>query len=598
MANDRDQRRERREKRRAEYAKQVLESDEAMNAAYRVSESNSTTSSVLPPTPEKHDEVKASDNSVPQSPESAPFDNASNAWGVADSPPPASSFSAPAWLENAVTPPQKEPLTRPQPAKDYPQRRVDRVSNMLKDRYRRITNEANSPLLVDTHKGTVLPEIVDAISAPLETQYRSTYGAEVSIADIKKALNYFRELVEPWDVKVFFGRAGYDPQSRQRYIDAGPGNCLTFDNYASHYRVEESQPRIQPTQSRRLPGSTNLGNVHCGLVNSLFDHTVLSRESDLLLIAWMILSWMPDRKLVMLELLGAPSASLEKAHGLVRNVVDPATVDWHNEVPRNLKQFDDLALKHYLLSFNQVGRLTSTQHDHLFSLMRGKPIDWKWKGKAVVANISIHCPVMLNSLESVVDEKEKLADATLSLEVEEDVHHYIMPEQMPLLEPAIVAGLLRIFGDVNAQWATVEYDKRFDCYGGLGDLCRVGELVADSLGRGRLAFWEQFDLNQQSRRGFELEETPVAQAVLLALDDAPGGALEMSVKHWLAHLQTYRPEGMLPENWPISSRGLGAKFKSIKPLLRHIGIDLSSTGQRGPLRYWRAEKKVSPSVDE
>jgi len=602
MADNRDQKEPSWQKRLQKLARQAVENDEAVNAAYDVSEPGSIDAFVNTPPTDHSNEVITPASSAPQAPVSNPFDNVSNAWGVVESPsltpksnePPKSIFSDPSLLENEAKPTQPH-LAKPAP--NYRQRRVDRVSDLLGDRYRRITNEVNSRLLVDTYSGDVLPEIVDAIAAPIATQYRWKFGAEVSKSEIRRALDYFGETVAPWEAKVFFGRAGYDPERRQRYIDAGPGNCLTFDNYASYYRVEEGQPRIRPTQSQPLPNPTNIGNWSPNLVNSLFDHTVLPRESDLLLISWMILSWMPDRKQVMLELLGAPSASLEQAHALVSNVVDPATVAWQNELPSNVKQFNDLALKHYLLSFNQVDALKDAQQKHIFNLMRGKPIEWKWKGKTVVANITVQCPVILNSLESVAD-KSNLTDATLSVEVEEDVHHHAMRDQISSVEPAVVAGLLMIFGHVNAQWETVEYEKRFERYGGLADLCRVGELVAASLGRGRSMFWEQFDRNQQGRRGFELEETPVAQAVLRALDDAPGGALEMPVKHWLAHLQAYQPKGTLSEQWPTSSKGLGSKFKMVKPLLRDVGITLTSTGQRGPLRYWRAEKVVSPSANE
>lgn len=492
----------------------------------------------------------------------------------------------------------------------YRQRRIDRVSFLLRDRYRRITNETNSALLVDTHTGKVVPEMVDAISAPLAAQYRTIHGTEVSKSDINRAFDHFGQFLDPWVAKVFFGRAGYDPKTRQRFIDAGPGSCLVFEFGAPFYQVVEGQPRIRPTQSLPLPVTTNIGNLHPGLVGALFDCTVLSQESDLLLIAWMILSWMPDRKQVMLELLGEPSAALEDAHKLIKNVVDPATEDWRNELPNHVKQFEDYALSHYLMSFNQVDALTSTQQKHLFSLMRGKPLDWQWKGKKVDGKITVQCPVMLNSLESVVTEP-KLADATLSIEVVDEDFANSMLDQTSAQELAIIAGLLMIFGQVNAQWTRVGYDNRFNRYGGLADFCRVGELVAGCLRQDTDAFWHQFKANQQGRREFELEESPVASAVARALTDEPSGVLDLSVTDWLALLKNYRPKKEEPSDkkavaekeatadlWPVTTKGLAARFKLIKPLLRDVGISLTSRGQRGPRRYWRAERSASLPEDE
>jgi hypothetical protein len=478
-------------------------------------------------------------------------------------------------------------------SKDYRQSQVDRVSGLLKERYRRIFNETNSRLLLDVRTAEVLPEIVDAILAPIAMDFREIFNREVSRAEIVRAFGHFGEKIRPWPAHLSFGRAGYNPQSRQRFIDAGSGCCLTFDFGASYYHTDVVQPLIRPTQSRSFPDLSNIGNTRPALVNQLFECTALPGESDLLLLAWMILSWMPDRSQVMLELLGPPSSSLAKAHALVRNLVDPSTVDWHNDLPSNGKQFEVLALKHYLLSFNQVEVLTPTQQKHIFSLMRSKSLQWKWKGKKLDVEVTVQCPVMLNSLESVAT-VPTLADSTLSIEVEDVGPRQAELVQLEFTKPAIQVGFLMIFGHVNSQWASVEYEARFNCYGSLADLCRVGELVAESLGRDRSEFWQQFEANQQSRREFELEESPVALAVQKLLSDEQECVVNISVRDWLSRLEAYRPKSATTDLWPASSRQLGAVFKSIIPLMRGFGITLTSMGQRGPRCYWRAEKLEEP----
>lgn len=475
-------------------------------------------------------------------------------------------------------------------SQDYRQNRVDRVSGLLKERYRRISSETNSRLLFDMHTGEVLPEVVDAIAVPIATDYRRAFNGEVPKADITRAFGHFGQSIEEWSVQVSFGRAGYNRDSRQRFIDVGPSCYLTFELGASWYCTNFFQPLIRPSQSRPFHQPGNIGNRHPTLVNQLFERTALAAESDLLLLAWIILSWMPDRSQVMLELLGPPSSALAQAHAVVKNLVDPSTVDWENDLPSNRKQFDDLALKHYLLSFNQVEVLTSTQQKHILSLMRGKSLQWKWKGKKLDVEVTVQCPVILNSLESVAT-MPKLADATLSLEVEQTVDtQHTASVQASSMEPAIQIGLVMVFGYVNGYWARVEYDARFDAYHSLADLCRVGELVAECLGRDKSEFWRQFKANQQSRREFELEESPIALAVQRLLHDEKECVIDIPVKEWLVRLEPYRPEDATPGQWPASSRQLGAAFKSIIPLMRDIGITLTSVGKRGPLCFWRAEK--------
>ena len=470
---------------------------------------------------------------------------------------------------------------------EYRQNRVDRISGLLRARYRRVVNEANSHLLVDQRTGEVVPERVEAIASPIEADYRTHYQTEAQSADIKRAFSHLTTQVQPWSAQVFCGRAGYDPASQQRYIDVGPGGpCLTFQPGAEQYSILNAQPFIRPTQSLPLY-SSDLAHPKPDLVNTLFHWTALPTDSDLLLIAWMVLAWMPDRQTVMLELLGRPSATLEHAHTLIKQVVDPATEPWQNALPGNSKQLHELAFKHYLLSFNRVESLTPTQQNHLFNLMRGQQVDWIWKGKKVDAQITVQRPVLLNSSESVAT-VPKLADATLSIEVEEDSNR---PATHPTsIAPEITSGLLQVFGYIQAHFTAQHYATRLDRYGGLADLCRVGELVAKALQRDTADFWVQFNANQRARREYELEESPVAMAVIRAVETAPEGVVHIKVKEWLALLENYRPKDSAPEHWPNSSRGLAAKFKDAQALLSDMGIALTATGQRGPHRYWRAEK--------
>jgi len=619
MADDRDgreQRRERLRKRHAQMADEISESttrmkapDDGRDPRSSASPANGTApdkpyESTAPESdteqPDNHlDTWRSTSSFAPPAPDAGPHTNPTGAWHdksswgahFASNLPEASFSSGGSALRHALSSlgPQIPKVSRKSKTpQEYRQRRIDRASELLEGRYRRITNETDSELLVDTHTGEVLPERLDAVAASIATDYRRVYQAEVSKSEINRAFEYFGKQMAPWKATVFYGRAGYDPQYRERYINVAPGKCLRFTPGESYFQSLGNQPCIRPHRSRPLHVSANIGNVNPQLIRPLFATTALPNDVDLLLSAWMILCWMPDRKQVMLELLGTPSAWLEKSQSLIKKVVDPSSTELHNEMPVNVKQFDVIPLNYYLLSFNQVEELTPTQQGHFYTLMRGKEVSWKWGGKPTGASIMVQCPIILNGLESVAT-TPKLANATLSIDVMDDELLKGKAATVPSAE-GLTMGLLMIFGQVNSLWESVSYDPTFTRYGDLADLCRVGELVAEILQRDKAEFWQQFRVNQQGRREFELEELPVALAVIDALDDAPSGVIELSVKEWLAHLETYRPEGTSPQEWPTSSKGLAAKFKQQKPLLDDVGIILSSSGQRGPRRYWRAEK--------
>lgn len=498
-----------------------------------------------------------------------------------------------------TTPQSDAPSTfepeQPTKSQHYRERRIDRASNLIKARYRLINSETNSRLLLDTYSGEVLPPSPEAIAEPVATDYRRQHGAEVRKSEVKNAFGHFQQLTFPIQEAVFFGRAGYNPVTKERYIDAGQ-YCLSFTANTPMFAFRSGKPFIRPTQSLPLKMHEKVGNVQTQLVEALFDETTLPKDSDLLIIAWMVLSWMPDRAQVMLELIGQPSSSLAQAQDTLKNVLDPATVTLMNEVPRNRIQFHEISHQQYLLSFNWIESLTVAQQNHMYNLMQGIQAPWVWKNKKVGVDINFLRPIVFSSLGGV-DKIAKLADVTLSIEVEgnDALGHNL--DSISNTSQTILYGFLLIFGKVHAHWRFVEYESRFEHYGGLKDFCRIGELVAKSLGRDPADFWRQFEANQRGRREFELEENPVALAVWQLFEDDGNRVINLAVKDWLKRLGAYRPKGTPPEIWPTTSRKLAAQFRQMQPMLSSLGIEFKPTGRQGPNRYWRAEK-ASSSADQ
>ncbi|MHB0776558.1 hypothetical protein [Halomonas sp. WWR20] len=473
-------------------------------------------------------------------------------------------------------------------------KQVEYVIGLLNAQFRLTRNETKSVLLADRFTGQLLPLMDDVVVELVKGMcWRSTAPRrqDVSNGVIKSALSIFGDSAFSELVLPFYGRAGYDLREGKRYLDTGY-QCVSFSPGLPTYQTVTGIPHIRPRDSLPMNFPEGIGNIHPQDVTVLFDITALPGESDVLVIAWMVLAWRPDSSQVMLELLGEPHVTLEKAQQLLKRVLDPATYNLESQVPKTLKQLDDYAQRQYLLSFTRVEALSGTQQKGLFSLMQGKPVAWRSKGKRSDVEIKVQCPVMLNSAESVVT-YTPLADATLSVELvndEEPLSRDTAVKDPALAEVTIIYGLLQVFGYVNRYWPHVESDRRFERYGGLQDLCRIGELVAVCLGREPNDFWQQFNANQQSRREYELEESPVALAVKRCLEKEPEGVIEAAVKDWLVRLEAYRPARDPTKSWPDTARGLAAKFKQSRSLLESFGICLYPLEQRGPYGRWRAER--------
>tara|TARA_R110002012_G_scaffold165730_1_gene327969 strand:- start:2820 stop:4658 length:1839 start_codon:yes stop_codon:yes gene_type:complete len=471
-------------------------------------------------------------------------------------------------------------------------KQVDHVIGLLKAQFRLTLNETKSVLLADRYTGQLLPIMDDVVVERVKWMYWHSTAPrrqDVSNGVIKSALSIFGNSVIPDLVSPFYGRAGYDLSVGKRYLDIGH-QCVSFSPGLPTYQPVTCIPHIKPRDSLPMNLPEGIGNIHPQGVAILFDITALPGESDLLVIAWMVLAWRPDNSQVMLELLGEPNVTLEQAQQLLKRVLDPATNNLEGQVPKTLKQLDDYAQRQYLLSFTRVDALSETQQKGLYSLMQGKPVVWKSKGKRSDVEIKVQCPVMLNSAESVVT-YAPLAGATLSIELvndEKPLSRGTAVTDPTLAEATISYGLLHVFGYVNRCWSIVESDRRFERYGGLQDLCRIGELVAVCLGREPNDFWQQFNANQQSRREYELEESPIALAMKRCLEEEPEGVIEAAVKDWLVRLEAYRPAHDHTGDWPATARGLAAKFKQSRSLLEAFGICLHRLDQRGPYGRWRA----------
>ncbi|MCP8687168.1 hypothetical protein [Marinobacterium sedimentorum] len=461
-----------------------------------------------------------------------------------------------------------------------------------------VRNELKSVLLQERRSGEVLPATPEAIEDQLKLEFFNKFQQDLSSKAAKSALARFRISITPYDISPCFGRAGSDVE-RNRYIFLGHETIRYAMGDPTYEVWNQQQSHIEPKDS--LPSAFNVrrGSTPAGLVKHLFEVTDIPVENDLLIIAWSILSWMPDQKQVLLELLGDTPFSPVFTQAAIKYLLDPATVLGSPQLPKNLKQLDDCALRNYLLSFDRVDEFSETIQQGLLQLLDGKAISWKSKPSSVPTEIRVVCPVMLNSLESVVSYKP-LADRTLTIELSKngDVApvSFSDPATRTLLDDTF-NGLLSVFGYVNSHWASVETDPAFERYGELSDLCRVGVLVARSLDRDDADFPSQLDMNQQTRREYELDEHPVAQALLRCFKDKGEAELEEAVKDWQELLSEYRLDNK-QSDWPQTPRAMGAQFKIAAPILRSFGITLEPLGQRAANRRWRLFRNPSSEGKE
>ncbi len=466
-------------------------------------------------------------------------------------------------------------------------RLVNLALELLKRDFILVSNETNSLLLQDLSSGEVCAALPELIEHHLKKVVLEQHLIDLPSKAVKSALMVFCTSPYPRGTNISYGRAGYELYTEYRWIFIGY-NTIQYSSDSPYFQYPSpTRPHFKPKKSRPSIFPTWQGNTNTAGITQLFEVTDLPKEHDLLAISWLILAWMPDRKQVLFELLGDTPFSAAHTQSCIKELLDPAT-EWATpNFPKNIKQLDDSALNHYLLSFDRVDNLSDTIQRGLLQLLDGKSISLK-PTSPLSSEIKVVNPVILNSIESIVS-YGPLAERTLTMELshrEDNTPN--TPDQRAF--DSIFNSLLTIFGQVHCNWSSVSTDASYDYHGGLSDLCRIGVLVAGSLGRNTEDFWCQFERNQLARREFELDENPIAQALKTIFEYNNEGELVDAVKGWQELLEEYRP-AKHSYDWPTTARGMGAQLKIAAPILKTFGIMLEPLDtRRRANRHWRLSK--------
>jgi hypothetical protein len=487
-----------------------------------------------------------------------------------------------------------EPMTPPsddQPSQETTRNtKFDRVYGLILQLYHLIEIETNSLLLVENATGKALPATFAAISDNVTAHYRAQYKTDVPPKLIKDALALLRIEQKPINETVMFGRAGYFPIRLSRIINHG--TSVFESTFGQAGFTNKIYPHITPTHSHPLPISQYQPHQppNPTAIAPLFESNALPKEADLLVIAWMILCWMPDRSQVMLELLGRRSAEKAKAQQSIKELVDPSAEMLIRAVPKNVAALIQLAHQQYLLCFEHVTAVSDSMQTHLLSLMKGQIIPWHWNGKKTGVDIKVQRPILIGSSASIASDTS-LKDATLSVVMDES------QSQHPSLSSFCLGPLLDIFSHVQRRWSIAVLNYEFDRFGELRDLCRIGVLVAECLGREQTVFWQQLKECQGRQYEHKLDEKPIAQALLAYMESSEDIPVEHAAKNWLSELALHKPESCPEQDWPTTERKLGAEFDDIKGLMEHHGIRLTSIGKKCGYVHWQATKFDVENVD-
>jgi len=356
-------------------------------------------------------------------------------------------------------------------------------------------------------------------------------------------------------------------------IDLGNERWQAIHITATGWKVVDTPPvRFWRTDNTRpLPAPDSPGNL-----DALWDFCNVQQIDRPLLLAWIIECWRPDTPFPVLELIGEQGSAKSTTHDHLRQLIDPNKTNLRG-APRQVEDIQIAGVNSWLVSFNNLSRITPDQQDAMCCLATGGGMARRTLyTDADEHAIDIKRPVAMNGIAPLATAAD-LVDRVIRLRVPR-INGYReeseIQAEFEAEKPSIFAGLLDLFSAALAGLfhAKAESDIR------MTDFSRLGASIANHLDTGPFN-----DLYRQKRRDTVLsliDSSPAACALIRFMESRANQPIAcQNIEQLLDKLNTFRDDHDTSA-WPKSARGLKEIFLRLSPALRQAGYEVRFEDQR------------------
>lgn len=472
----------------------------------------------------------------------------------------------------------------------------EKVVRYLLQAYRLCDTPEGAMILVDQKNGVVIPADPRYVVSQIQ-EVAHTYGDTISESTIKTAMRIIRQRGSDTVIDVMVGRVGVRADGCYQ-VRA----CLGYWIFTKPHRFPEFSPLpIIPTIWNKKSLFSSFPNRQVdaqAAIRNLMGSLPLDDDDRLLLLTWMVLVMLPWMRPVALEILGGPESGKSTLQAALKELLDPSLESLTRQLPGKERDVYSLAKDHYLISLDNVAKLSGPAQEGLSNMLKGHMIDWA-ETKEFSTPLITRCPLMLNGEESViVDSALKRSTLTLGLDTQHSktadwlntpiCRNHLLPNAFNALAQLLGEAFanvdsIKLYHKVSPQWE---------------DFCRVGVIVTHWLGEEPEVFGKAFESLKAIDWQDAIEESPVATALTAYHKDQQEMPQTLAVKDWMEALEPYCPESRWHRaRWPEHNRALGAEFGRCAKLLPHFGLRLESLGKRGSHCHWQLSKRESPAPE-
>jgi hypothetical protein len=355
-------------------------------------------------------------------------------------------------------------------------------------------------------------------------------------------------------------------------IDLGQhGNSLAFIVQPGKWQLVSYSGVlfVRPESMRPLPIPVQGGTGPF----KLWDLVNVPEPSRLLVLTWLLDCLRPDTPFPLLELIGEQGSAKSVTQSLLRELIDPSTVDLRS-APKNSEDVYVGAANGWLLAYDNISHMSADLQDTLCRVSTGGAhATRKLHTNTEESSIRAKRPVSINGISAAVTAQD-LVDRTISVEIpvlQDRRERRAIEKAFREEHGALLGALLDLFAAALDKLAFLQIPPHRRPR--MLEYATLGCAVARALGCPDEAFLNAYEASRAESIARTLDASPVATALLDWVEAAPGRFGEHSIKALFAGVEDWKPHGC--EAWPRSAKGFADALRRAAPALRSQGVEIS-----------------------
>lgn len=513
-----------------------------------------------------------------------------NNWGTPQNPLPQPYAPTSVFSANAPSYPVQPPGGAPSPrtenknSRSRKDRTVTVIYQLLRQHYYKGITPRGAQFLINRQTFTATPLEADGLVSDIQSLALNSSGIAITPGEVELALGAIRG--DAPDARDISSSIGLTVPGRQGELFLLTPDGVVEISAQGGYRIPPSLPEpigfVRLENARSPIFSVLYGHVPCQPLATLLTQLNVPKDSQLLVLTWLVNCLIHESDNVLLEIVGGRYSGKTTLQSILKLLIDPSLEPLITDIPQTPARTYDLAKQDCVISLDKVKVLSETVQEALLALLQGKLTDIRSSKKNQSTKGWLRHPIVINGAESKVTLPE-LADRSVLVQlpqIEAIREHFDQKLGSDNTLQAAFASLVVLLSGVHAQWKSV---KATECPAGMVDFYRIGIVVAEVMGGKAEDFDQQMKASLERRFEMELYEYPVVAAVRDLLGDSGEDSLEMPVGELFQKLNDFRPdpEDVPGSQWPRNPRHLGEKLADCSALMEAYGMRVGPPEKKG-----------------